>query len=153
MLGNPDPTSRLQRVQLSGRGWGTGDCHQPGKMHGQAEAGSVPSRTPMKRFWCGFVHRSISTVVQNVQMTPKWMRVLMSLLNPDFLDGSRGSAGKQSHSCIYLAERYLTASYHIFQGLIPSCLILHMLSWGGRREERRSIFGTAGKWTRVFSIP
>lgn len=77
----------------------------------------------------------------------------MLLLNPGFLDGSRGSAGEQSHSSIFLAERYLTASYHIFQGLVPSCLILHMVSWGGRREERRSIFGTAGKWTQVFSIP
>lgn len=108
------------------------------------------SKALIKHFGCGFVEGNISTVVQNVQMTP--MRVLMSLLNPRFLDGSRGCAGKQSNSCIYPAERYLTASYHIFQGLIPSCLILHMLSWGGRSEERRSIFGTAGKWTQVFSI-
>lgn len=30
-----------------------------------------------------------------------------------------------------MTEGYLTASDHIFQGLIPGCLILHMLSWGG----------------------
>lgn len=113
----------------------------------------MASKTLTKHFGCGVVHRSISTGMQNVQMTPERMRALMSPLNPHLPGGSRGSAGEQWHSCVSLAERYLTASYHIFQGLVPSCLILHVLSWGGRREERRSIFGTAGKWTRVFSIP
>lgn len=121
--------------------------------HGPAEPRSVLSKTLMKDFGCGFVPIIISTVMQNVQMTPEWMGLLMSLLNADFLDGSRGSAGEQSQSCISVTEGYLTASDHIFQGLIPGCLILHMLSWEGRREDWRSIFGTAGKWTRVFSIP
>lgn len=77
----------------------------------------------------------------------------MSLLNPDLLHGSTDSAGEQSPSCVQLEEQYLAARYHTVLGLLPGCLILHTLSWGGRREEWRSIFGTAGKWTRVFSIP
>lgn len=46
----------------------------------------------MKDFGCGFVPIVISTVVQNVQMRPEWMGLLMLRLNPDFLDGSGGSA-------------------------------------------------------------
>lgn len=47
--------------------------------HGQAEAESVLSKSLMKHFGCGFVHRRVSTVVQNAQEMPKRMGVLMSL--------------------------------------------------------------------------
>lgn len=57
---------------------------------GPAEPRSVLSKTLMEDFRCGFVHIIISAVVQNVQMTPEWMRLLMSVLSPDFLDGSGG---------------------------------------------------------------
>lgn len=82
--------------------WGTGHCHQPGKGMGQQSL----SKTLMKDFGCSFVPIIISTVKQNVQMTPEWMGLLMSLWNADFLDGSRGCAGEQSQSCISVTEGY-----------------------------------------------
>lgn len=68
--------------------------------HKPAKPRYVLSKTLMKDFGCGFVPIIISAVMQNVQMTPERMGLLMSLLNADFLDGSRGSAGEQSQSCI-----------------------------------------------------
>lgn len=88
MLENFHPASRCQVEDGAlPSGW---------EGHGPAEL----SKTLMKDFGCGFVPIIISTVVQNVQMTPEWMGLLMSLLNPDFLDGSGGCAGEQSQSCI-----------------------------------------------------
>jgi len=74
---------------------------------GQAEAGSVLGRTLREHFGRGFVRRSVSRVVWEVQVAPKRVRVLMALLSPDLLDGSGGCAGEQSHSCSYLAGRHL----------------------------------------------